>query len=236
MVDLHINLLPGVAEKERRLREQRRKALTIFGLAIANGLTLFLTLFLTFHDISLQNNLSELKNKIAATDQEVAQYKAVEDNAKSLKTAISSIQLIQKQQIKWELLLQTVADYTLKTIQYKDITITSTGVAISGHTSSLLDLEKNKNSLLTAAISIPYTILPNDTWEKIAKKYQFTLDAFVKLHNIDPTVPPQADKVIKIKKPLFTDVKITSMEAPTQKKTDKLAFSLSLTLDKGMLQ
>lgn len=236
MVDINLNLLPGVAEKERRLRE-RRKSMILTGLIIGgNALALFFTLFLSFHSLSLGNNLKELNNKITEVQSQIEQYITLENQAKDLKIRISSIGQIKKKQVHWETILEALGSYTLKTIQYTDLVLGKEKITINGITPSLLDLEKNKTALMTAVITSNYVITASDTWEKIAQKQGFSTEAFLKLHNINGDIAPQADKTIKIKKPIFADVQIIKMQQPTsQKGNEQLTFSLEIILEKGMV-
>ena len=235
MFDVNINLLPGVAEKERRLRERRQKILLVFLLVSGNLFVTLLSMFFIFHNSSLENNLSDLKNKISVVKKEITQFNEIEKIAMDLKARVVVIEKIRINQSSWENLLEVISAFTVKTIQYTEIRPEKNTIKISGITPTWLDLEKNKNSLATAVININYLVQDKDSWDKIAKKYGYTLDAFVKFHNIDQSILPQPGKIIKIKKPVFSSVQVINMIQQAEKK-DKFPFILELTLIEGALK
>ena len=105
-------------------------------------------------------------------------------------------------------------------------------VSITGVTYSIIDFEKSKKAYLAATTNSDYTITALDTWEKIAKKYLIQYESFLKIHNINGEIPPQPGKTIKIKKPIFLEIKNAEAQQPTQKSNERLNFKMELILTK----
>lgn len=237
MLDLQLNLLPGAAEEERKLRELRKKRLLVALYIIVNIAAAALTTFLVVHNIALQNNLSEVNTKLATTKQEITKYTILEKDVKNLKKRITAIEEIEGNKVFWDKILQAIANNTMGSIQYKDIEFQrKSKIEIDGYTGSMVALEKNKATLAKATLDQEYTILERDTWERIAKKFSFSLSEFYEIHELNPEELPELvpGEIFIIKKPLFKEVLLIDMQAPKQFGNNSLSFTMELNYHEGV--
>ncbi len=231
--DITINLLPGLADKERALRDRQKEVFLTGLFGLIDGIVIFVVLLLSFHNIALDNSLSLLNKKIDNVKSDIEEFAPLETTYNDLQRRITIIKDIKAKQHNWTTIINALAKATLKTTQINKYTITSSTIKINGVSKSSLELEKQKEALRQTAVMKDYTVKKQDTWKSIAKAFNINFQTFVALHGIDPTIEPTEGKILRIKKPIFTQVTITSLaDVPVGQPVN---FEFAVTLEKGVV-
>jgi len=233
LYEITINLLPGIADKERKLREKQKKMLQLVMIVAVDIIVAIVFLLLMFHNIALTNNLKLLNKLITDVNTEIATYTKLENDYKDFQNRITIIDNIIKDRKDWQPLIDAIGQYTLKNVQLTRSSINTSSIVVNGIAPTILDLEKQKEAYKLTAITQDYTVGSKDTWNSIAKEFGFTTEDFVVLHNIDPTIPPSEGKTIKIQKPIFQEVLVTSLSDVSV--NNPVNFQFSLPLEKGVI-
>ena len=231
--DITINLLPGIADKERALRERQQLVIFTGVLLVIDGIALFLFLLLTFHSIALNNNVELLNKKIENVKSDIEEFAPLETTYNDLQRRIGLVKGLKDTQHHWIPVIDAIAKVTSRNVQFIKYSLNASSLSIGGVAKTALDLEKQKQALSQAYTQQEYTIKKQDSWKTIAKTFSMEYQSFITLHGIDPTIDPVEGKIIRIKKPIFTSVQITSIaDVPVGQPVN---FELALGIEKGVV-
>ncbi len=231
--DITINLLPGIADKERQVKDRRKKQFLIIALIIMNSVVVFLLFLFTFYNRAIGRNLKDIKGKVTGVKNDLMQYIEVEKEFNDLKKRISLIDGIISSRKNWQTVIHTIADFTLKNVQLSSYSITTSSVSVSGIAHTSLDLEKQKEAYKIAVIVSDYEVKNRESWKTIARSIEMDYESFVSVHGIDPSIPPINGSIIKIRKPAFSEVVLTSMGNISSGKP--VNFQFSIKIESGVL-